>query len=52
MGQGHYGLSPALSATDRLRCLVCRMYRKTGIVSSLGGIDATFEPEALRMGGL
>lgn len=52
MGQGHYGLSPAFSATGRVCGLVCRMHCPTGPLLSMGVINATFEPEALRLGRL
>lgn len=36
MGQGRYGLSPALPAAGRVFSLVCGMYRPTRAFSSLG----------------
>ncbi len=52
MGQGPDGLSPALPATGRLCGLVCGMYRPTGSLPSLGVINATFEPDVLKLGRL
>ncbi len=52
MGQGPDGLSPALPATGRVCGLVCGMHRPVRSLPSPGVIDATFEPDALKLGRL
>lgn len=52
MGQGPDGLSPALPATGRVCGLVCGMHRPVRPLHPWGVIEATFEPDALKLGRL
>ena len=52
MGQGPDGLSPALPATGRLCGLVCGCIARLGLSHPWGVINATFEPDVLKLGRL
>ncbi|STR69699.1 type VI secretion protein [Raoultella ornithinolytica] len=52
MGKRDYGLAPALPATGRICCLVCRRYRADESQPPLGVIEAAFEQNMLKLGRL